>query len=508
MQIQSSVFNHYAKVLLIFDGDLNPQIIHNILKLFEYSGFVNVAFAQKVNGRLVISYTQSSDTNIYFTAYLNQTLKFYPDKLSDMKQVPIYISIHQQYPKVQIKSGQVRSHMISLLGIVMDKMNASIRFEDVQDMNMIAKHWMTKKMDLTLNTALQMTANRNNAPTLKTYQEAGFCALIPSPPEILIFKFFFIEPFNKFVWLFLALTVTACMITWRMYQNRGTTDSQWFLFFGMIAMFFGQFLEFRHTKRVVLVILFQIIVVMMFVLSQGYQGAVTSFMIQPVLANRMKTVRELIISDLKIVTSELFAGLIQDSEEFQAIKSKMIVTQASLDKIFEQPFINEKVVLIVQCDIAEYLMDKLINYYILPQKILSYFEELEASFYNPYIEKFQHFMDRSFEAGLVEAWLTFAEQDQKNLKAENHDVVFLKLKDLERIFYVLIIGYSLSLFVFLLEIFFHDCIRNLEIQRYVQRLRNVMNKYGTAKRNEPKELKRKLPRRPKVRRVRVRPIDV
>jgi hypothetical protein len=236
----------------------------------------------------------------------------------------------------------------------------------------------------------------------------------------------------------------------------------------------------------------------------------------------MKTVKELLESDMRIVSSDNFANLVQNSEYFHKIQSKLDVTFLVMDNKVLSNLTRHNVALIMKCDLAEHSMTKyesLSNYYMLPEKILKHIEQLEASYLNPFIERFQHFMDLSFEAGLPQAWKLY---DANRVKLEVHEHIesdILQFKDLFQVFHTLFIGYSLASLLFLGEICFHDCISRLNFEFYTIKLRKYINQLGEIKQDRPrahtlrksKNLRKKTKRqrvdRPKVRRIEVEPVN-
>jgi len=509
-----------SKVLLIIRGDNKPQLSSQILKSFRHLGFLNVAVVHNAFNRLYVDYAKDISMGLYATSDLSKPKWFFLDKLKNLKGYPIKIACISEQPRIKIQSHQMSGPMVYFVKILREKMNGNIIFPRIWTVDDIANLWMSKNMHLTLNTAIRMPRT-DHAPKLLTYEENGYCALVPKPPRTSVTELIFIKPFDRFVWLLLGLTVLACLVTWRLFYNRGTSDSFWLLMFGMFAMFVGQGVQFRRTNRVVLIILLQLIVSVIFVLSNGYQGAITSFMIQPESENRMKTVKELLDSDIRITSSPSFENLIQDSEEFQKIQSKLDVTHTVITSQAINNLTKHKSTLIMKCDMAEYILtlyETLSSYYMLPEKILLYIEQLEASFLNPFIERFQLLMDWSFEVGLPQAWKLYDENRGILKVDENVESDILQLKDLFQVFHTLLIGYTLASLLFLAEICFHDCIVRLNLNFYASKLRNYINQLGQIKQNKPKVRKQRQAKKirrtkqkadkPKVRRIVVAPIYV
>jgi len=504
-----------ANFIFISHSTIPQKMLTKILFETSRAGFLNIALMHKVNGKFVAEYTESIDS-IHVKSSVGLERSFFPDKLKNSKGFTIHIPVFDQPPYLLTASGHVVNKMIKFVEILEHKMNAVANYHIVQNLTDIKDYLKRRQLHLTLN--------EMNLRKLFTYEENGYCALVPKPPRTSVTELIFIKPFNRFVWLLLGLTVVACLVTWRLFYNRGTSDSFWLLMFGMFAMFVGQGVEFRRTNRVVLIILLQLIVSMIFVLSNGYQGVITSFMIQPESENRIKTVKELLDSDMRISVADYFADVVKNSKEFQAINSRMDVFNSDLQTAGEIILrtLYENRVLILKCRLVPSFMNWFDtvrkNYYKLPQNIITSFGYLGVGYHNPFIQKFQHLMDLSFEAGLPQAWILFLDQNDYEVTTHSHESANLGLKDLSQVFYLLIIGHVCSIFMFLFEIFFHDFIDKIDLSFYTSKLRNYINELGKLKQKKRvvvrrkknvlnKKSKRPKPEKPKVCRIIVQPAD-
>jgi hypothetical protein len=131
--------------------------------------------------------------------------------------------------------------------------------------------------------------------------------------------------------------------------------------------------------------------------------------------------------------------------------------------------------------------------YQIPEVVFSVRKNLLTSPFHPFIEKFQHFMDLCFEAGLPSAWEKFHYQFltdlyYRNIFKNNEEKEVLDFREIAPIFGILLIGFSISLLTFLIEIFYHDFLKSLS--------KFYFKKLIFKKENEKKKVK--------VRRVKVR----
>ncbi|KAL7014271.1 hypothetical protein ACKWTF_015842 [Chironomus riparius] len=301
-----------------------------------------------------------------------------------------------------------------------------------------------------------------------TYGTKCHCALIPIPPITSLLQIAIIKPFNSVIWFYFGVSAVTSAAIWRMYRGRGAVDSHWQLAAGIFMMFIGQGAEFSRRNRFVLAVLLNIICLSVFLLSNLYEGAITSALIQPDYNNRLKTIEDLLASKYRVRSTEAFAHQYRNSSLFKLLAKRLEYLNSYLDTkdMVEQSYVHIRL-----CDEAERFLrrrvdDKLISeyYYILPETLTWEFIRLEASYLNPFLDRFQYYMDLCFQAGLPKMWKLFENQDYSKL-AESHDVNdFLRLQDLESNFGILLFGCGLSCFALIIEIFCHDCLVNFNIK--------------------------------------------
>ncbi|KAL7014256.1 hypothetical protein ACKWTF_015828 [Chironomus riparius] len=271
-----------------------------------------------------------------------------------------------------------------------------------------------------------------------TYEEDGYCALVPISSRTSLTYLIFVKPFDGLTWMFLAISIVSCVAIFWMFRFRGAVDSPWLFGYGMFVYFIGQGVDFSRRNRPVLTILIQLIILMIFILSNAYEGGIISFMIQPMQKNRLKTVDDLIASDYEILTDEVFEFKVKEDDRFNALKSRMeIVKKLDLD-VYLKEFMRQHYVFVKNCDLAEVELQYLLPngqrsrnyYYFLPEKILWHYVQLEASYMNPYLERFHYYMDLCFQAGLPHAWRIVVAQDfyKKFSIVYSNKVEYLHLK--------------------------------------------------------------------------------
>jgi hypothetical protein len=419
------------------------------------------------------------------------SLLLFPDKLKNLEgfeyQVASLNNASEMYSS---------SYMIHFFHALKSLQNSNFKLFDLKNLTIMIDYWSRRKMHLMISFA---NVKYSPDPTLMTYEEKSYCALIPIPQKASFIFIFITKPFDRSTWTLITLSVVCTVAVWRMFRGRGAVDSHWKVAAGMFMIFIGQGLNFSRRNRTVLLILLHLISISIFILSNIYEGIVTSSIIDPG-KKYLKTVNDLWKSHFDIVAGEAFHYHFQNSSD----SSRISLSNLSVRINHDTNLIQQRYVLIKLCKIAENLLNtQRANkrfwseyYYILPEKIPNQYIRLEASFLNPFIERFQYYMDLSFEAGLPQMWKTFeSHMILKPKKFEqSHD--YLELKDLGPVFLILFVGCALSGFVLLIEICYIDFVRQLDWSGFRRRIRTCINSLFS---------KKKRKQRPKVNKIFVQP---
>ncbi|CAG9811081.1 unnamed protein product [Chironomus riparius] len=520
----STLWNHNAKIIFLINNLIDAatlsQIV-NTLKLFGIQNFVLVYEHKNEVFVLVLDYIKRKVTRHLSTKSFYQDI-FY-NKLNDLHGYPYRIVACAQLPRVIIENMTIHSALLYFLQAVAKIQNGNLWIRVLNNCKDVIVYWKQRLMDISLNTAVEVYFP--SIPKLLTYEEIGYCALVPLPQTNSLFQSIFIEPFDGLTWLFFALTMICSVAVFWMFRGRGAVDSPWLLVYGMFVMFIGQGVHFSRKNRFVLTILLQLIILMIWVLSTAYESIITSFMIQPMYEQRLETFDDLIASEHDIITDETFIDSLNETLALEKLKSRSIETifeeWGTLKKTMQK---SEKIV-ILECDQIEMMMTLQLpngnkvseHYYMLPKKLSSYLVRLEASYFNPFIERLQYYMDLSFQAGLMHIWNVFVSPSKikKNLFHSSSEPSLLKLEDLTQVFSILIFGYVLSIVVLLFEIFFHDILKKLELTCLARKLRNRVHQMAYKKQKQPKHPKYQkgalyyiIHRRKRVKRLRARKLKV
>ncbi|KAL7014257.1 hypothetical protein ACKWTF_015829 [Chironomus riparius] len=378
--------------------------------------------------------------------------------------------------------------MLFFLDIVSKVLNVKFQLDVLPDYLHLFDFHTKRKMHLTFNTVL---IYKTKDPKLFTYEKNGYCALVPIPSKVPLYHLMFIMPFDGLIWILFGVSIIGSVAVWRIYRGRGAVDSHWQLAAGIFMMFIGQGADFSRRNRFVLSFLLNIICLSVFLLSNLYEGAITSFMIEPGHVNRLKTVEDLVASNHEIVSDAVFADNSINVNEFERLLPRLRIRSVDLPKNFIDEVISQRYVYILRCDSVDLLLrSRLPNgrsftdyYYKLQEFLFWNYVELDASYLNPLIESFQYYMDLSFQAGLPHMWKVFVKQSNSQLRTNiKSEKVFLELDDFYAVFVTFFILCGFSVAVLIAEIFFQDCLSNIDQKtinlsiRNCCRLLNICNK--------------------------------
>ncbi|KAL7014262.1 hypothetical protein ACKWTF_015834 [Chironomus riparius] len=276
-QFFSTVWHHMAKILCIvpYTTSLSQRVL--ALRAFFQYGFLNVVVVVMTKPNIIQFETiKSMKLNEIFITQAPDSNALFADKLKNMKGFQYKIIAYAQPGRVIINYQTIKSYMLSFLDIIKTAQNSTYHIIILHDYSLIDQYWLKRVMDLTINTAVVLDRRE---PKLLTYEIEGYCALVPILPKTTLFQIIFIRPFDELTWMFLALSIVSSVAVFYLFRGHGAADSPWLLGYGMFVYFIGQGVDFSRRNRPVLTILIQLIILMIFVLSNAYEGVITSFMI-------------------------------------------------------------------------------------------------------------------------------------------------------------------------------------------------------------------------------------
>lgn len=323
----------------------------------------------------------------------------------------------------------------------------------------------TKKLQRAFHIALIHVNMLESYPKLEIYEEDPYCIVVPLRRFTIVQAIFF-APFDKTTWILLFVSVVVAVLGWKLLQ-KSDASSHWRFLSEMLANMVAQSLSLR-SKRKVLLLLLQIFIFSIFYLRNLYEGVVTSIMSERSDFIKYQTFEKLLESnsDVKLFLSKAF--FMKNYSKLERWQDR-IYFDTELKTPFEMAESN--FVIINICSEIELFM-KLRGgeefYYMIPEKINNQLLKLDVGFTNPYLERWQLIMDRAIETGLMQIWKKFHKNAINPIMSrasgdENNDAVPLSIKDLYQVFLIVPFGLVLALLIFLIELFYHDCVSKLSI---------------------------------------------
>lgn len=415
----------------------------------------------------------------------------FPDKLKDMQGYPYKIIVSHQFPRLNVHKGRMKGIDASIFTEIVKHQNASMKiaFEvSPNDPRGTLKFYdvlIGRMADLTLNTVLHSLESSMFLKFINTYDEVGFCALIPIPSR-LSFLHFILTPFDAWSWILLTGSIAISGVMWKLLRRRSTgSNSAWYFIFNVVGYFLAQSIPMRQNRRMQVALL-QTCILMTFIMGNVYQSLIIALMSKSRDGIRMKTVDEMFSSDLKFKVTPRLLKIFKDSGEFSSIHDRLEISNGFLEY---KRLSREHYGILTRCDFIEDSMnvrddmDLGNHYYILPEKIMPFYEKIILSDRSPFYEKLQTYHDFIFESGIRQYWkylLRRKEQAKYNREETfiRNEGYYLTMDDLYGVFYILLVGFILSFTACFFENRCDGLLRNLNVKKSVKRVakRNVMTR--------------------------------
>lgn len=396
----------------------------------------------------------------------------FPDKTKDMRGYSYRIGLRAQLPRIMLQKNRIISVDLEVFKEIAQKQNATLNvtfFYDDQDTEENLSKFLTAKNDLILNNVVPVYRRRaksyHKINVINTWDDNGFCALIPIP-ERLSFLNFIYQIFDEFTWICLITSTFVCGVLWKLLsKNRKNSNSALYFMFVIISNFLGQMIPLRSSRRMQL-ILFQLCVLMTFIMGNAFQSLIISSMSQSRNGTRFKSFEEIFASDMIFRVDPMFQHLIESSDDLEKLSGR--IEEISERMIYEK-LAKEKRGIILMCDQIEYIYNEQSDskaadyYYMLPDKYHKMFVTFPLTPMNPLLHEIQTNFDYIFESGIRQHW-NFIFKRNKTTKinreyafVENEEYL-LNLTDVHGVLYILLAGIVSGGIILLTEIFWNGCI--------------------------------------------------
>jgi hypothetical protein len=477
--------------------DFRFYFLGNIFKFFDVIGVTNSILLQREKILKVYAANKFIGKGIIYEIKDKKDRLdiVFPDKLKDMKDYTYKLGFVDQPPRLTVHRHIPFGVDFAIFKTIINRQNAKVWVGQAGSQKAITELLQHKQIDLTLNTGISEIAN-TFLRYINTYDENGYCSLIPIPPR-LSFLHYLLTPFDGLSWIFLIVCTLTCAFVWRLLRKSEDSDSEWYFIYGIITNFIGQSIPFRNNRRMQVIIL-QLSVLMTFIMGNAYQSLIITAMTTSREGIRLKTIDEMFASDLKFKVDPIFYDIVTRSGDSKSIIDRMEKGRGLPDY---EKLSNDNYAVIGRCDMIEYSYNVESNagefYYMLPEKMMPFYEKFMLSPMSPFYEMLQKYHDYAFESGIRQFWHEFfkhkkiVKYSRENEYYKNEEY-YLSMKDVYGCFYILLVGYSVAGVVLLIEIFWHDCLKRAEIKKS---LTQKVHKLAYRE------------KRMRVRRVQVQPIE-
>lgn len=249
------------------------------------------------------------------------------------------------------------------------------------------------------------------SPQLVSYEQTGYCALIPNPHDDQ--EEHSVPPILK---IYTVLSMTAMflvmisyIVVWRLYKNFGAILRPFQLLSFFSKLFYGQtIVNLRRENRIVLLILMEVMLISGLFFSILYQSMITSVLIEPYGKALLKTAEDLEKSSYPMSITIEFWSYLNSSKLFPGINQR-VVGNTSTERAIKRGH-----VFITPCESSElklhnkiyskHLNVNLDDFYLLNDIFYSYFRLYDVGIISPYLERLQNYMDWSFSMGITKYW--------------------------------------------------------------------------------------------------------
>lgn len=196
---------------------------------------------------------------------------------------------------------------------------------------------------------------------------------------------------------------------------------------------------------------------------------------------RIKTVKELFDSDLKLLVETKFYSFYNNSEH-SALLRRISIGTGPPDWAKSA---SDNYVIVSRCDRMKVELNvesgSNVNehYYLLPEILIQIYEEFMLAARSPFYEKLQTYHNYVFESGIRQPWTDrlkvkeTSNYEREELYIKNEEYL-LTMDDLYGIFYIVLVGYAASFVVFLYEVFWHDFLRYFNIKQKISKVAKKM----------------------------------
>ncbi|CRK93888.1 CLUMA_CG007415, isoform A [Clunio marinus] len=465
VEFYNKTFSDSTKFGLI-TSKKSSKSMKQFFTILDYLGFINLIILRDDDDHQIKIYTFNKFGKIIYAISSEDRWNFpvvFPDRLKNLNGYQFPMLFIEEYSRCTIVNDEIDGINFRVLKMFMNKYNgamsltASVNPADPQISIKIQNYFSKNLAGISLSTSVKLSDWKK---WIYTYDENGYCALIPRPPR-LTFLHFILTPFDGLSWTFMIISIVVCSIFWKLLTrsyNYLKSNSPFFFIFGVIANFLGQSIPFRNSRRIQKLLL-QLCVLMTFIMGNAYQSLIIASMSTSRDGRKFNTWQEMFSSDLTYEVGEIFYVSLKESGDFPDVINRMnVAREIQFEKLSLQ-----NVAIILRCnDIQTEIdynkdVDVMKHFYLLPGKLTPFIEKFALAPSNPLLGILQTNFNYIFESGIRQ----YLERYFQGLRKKNVDDItkfiinedyLLTMNDVYGIFLILVGGYVVSFFVFICEL--------------------------------------------------------
>lgn len=388
----------------------------------------------------------------------------FPDKVKNLKGYSLGVMLSPQPPRIWYANNKFFGIDSYFLNEMANQLNGSSH----------AKYYIYKtgmslnnfhNADFSLITGLPVEFGKGTLVVpVPSYEFDGYCALVPiTPGRSLLYDL--ITPFDGPTWFFMFLAILAVSFLWNFVYRKKLTqspNSTGYFLFSIYGFFFGQSIPMIKLCLIQTCIL-QLFVLLTFVLGNVYQSEVIASLIKYRNGTSIKTLSELMQSDLKLIVDPFFYNMSVQSNFDSNFQKNLIKLDESTSLEDLEKYYARNLGIVSRCDIGNFLLYSTNSsssmYHIIQEKFYLTTEFYTISAFSPFYDKLVFYISAVFESGIKSYWkylnTLFLNSKKWKVSTEPEPIVnnenILKMAELQYIFMGHLIGLFIAFVVFLGE---------------------------------------------------------
>jgi hypothetical protein len=172
---------------LILTNDYRPNFFAGLKQALSYESVFNYAILFELDSRVFVDF-YNNDKAPFALRNVNRPLieRIYPDHLKNLQGTTHTIFVHQQPPRVKIENNKVQAKLVMFLKTAVQALEKSeIKFRSLSYISESSPDYLKdyvnhlfnkREIMMTLNTLMK---TQITTPKLMTYEETGFCPMVP-----------------------------------------------------------------------------------------------------------------------------------------------------------------------------------------------------------------------------------------------------------------------------------------------------------------------------------------